>query len=634
MLEFIRKLTQGWIAKVILILVTIPFLLFGIDAYLREAGSTAAIAKVNGTDISIQEYANAVQNFRNKLQSEGQKNLSILEKPEVKQSILDRLITTHLLNDEIKTAKFKISNDQLSKYIVNLPEFQDKGQFSQEVYDKLLMQNHLTPSQFEGRMRSDLLNQQIRDGLAGVVYLPKSLAESTLKAEYQQREVSIAEIKAADFVAQTKVDPAAVKAYYEQHKESFKVPEQVKLEFTMLSANTLIPQMQVSEDESKKFYAENGSKFQGDEQRHASHILISFGTNPTPQAKEEAKKKAEQVLAEVKKSPEKFAELAKKYSQDTGSAVKGGELDPFRRDGTMVKPFEDAVFSMKPNEISGLVESSFGYHIIKLLDVSGQAQGYDELKPQIRAELMYQKALSKFTEQAENFSNMVYEQSGSLKPAADAFGLQVQKTDWLSRADGAKFFKNDKLMSMVFTDEVLKDKRNTEAVEVSNNTLVSARVVDYKPSAPRSFDEVKNAIEEVLKLEQASKLAIEKGSAAFSALKSGKEAAGLDWIPAVTVDRKNAQGLTDLTMSQVFKIDASKLPAYAGVTDPKKGYLLIKVSKVSDMLLTDEEAKKSATTDLKVALATEYIDAYVKTLRAKTKVTVNQTLLQSNTTSN
>jgi peptidyl-prolyl cis-trans isomerase D len=135
MLEFIRKLTQGWIAKVILILVTIPFLLFGIDAYLREAGSTAAIAKVDGTEISIQEFSNAVQNFRNKLQSEGQKDLSMLEKPEVKQSILDRLITTHLLNDEIKAAKFKISNDQLSKYIVNLPEFQDKGQFSQEVYD-------------------------------------------------------------------------------------------------------------------------------------------------------------------------------------------------------------------------------------------------------------------------------------------------------------------------------------------------------------------------------------------------------------------------------------------------------------------------------------------------------------------
>ena len=628
MLEFIRKLTQGWIAKVILVLVTVPFLLFGIDSYLRQAGETAAIAKVDGSEISVQEYANAVQNFRNKLQSEGQKDLSMLEKPEVKQSILDRLITTRLLNNEIKNANFKLSNEQLSKYIVSLPEFQDKGQFSQDVYDKLLMQNHLTPSQFENRMRGDLLTQQVRDGLAGLVYLPQSLGEHALKVEHQQREVTVAEIKAADFISQVKIDPAEVKAYYEKHKESFKVPEQVKLEFVMLSANTLIPQMQVSEDESKKFYAENGTKFQGDEQRHVSHILISFGTNPTPQSKEEARKKAEQVLAEVKKSPGKFAELAKKYSQDTGSAAKGGELDPFHHDGTMVKPFEDAAFAMKPNEISGLVESSFGYHIIKLLDVSGQAQGYEELKPQIRAELMYQKAISKFTEQAENFSNTVYEQSGSLKPAADAFGLQVQKSDWLSRADGSKFFKNDKLMNMVFTDEVLIDKSN-EAVEVSNNTLVSARVVDYKPSAPRSFDEVKAGIEELLKLEQASKLASEKGTAALSSLKSGKEAGGVDWIPPVTLDRKNAQGLTDLTMSQVFKIDTAKLPAYAGVQDPQKGFLLIKVNKVNDMLAADAETKKSAEMDLRIALATEYVNAYVKSLRDKTKVTVNQALLES-----
>lgn len=634
MLEFIRKLTQGWVAKVILTLVTIPFLLFGIDTYLRDAGTTAAIAKVDGAEISVQEFANAVQNYRNKLQSEGQKDLSVLEKPEVKQSILDRLITTRLLNNEIKSSNFRISNEQLAKYIVNMPEFQDKGQFSQEIYDKLLSQNHLSPSEFENRMRGDLLNQQIRDGLAGVVYLSNALAQNTLKVEQQQREVSIAEVKVSDYLAQIQVDQASVKAYYDKNKEKFKAPEQVKLEFTMLSANSLIPQMQVSEEDAKKFYAENTAKFQGNEQRQASHILIGFGANPTPQAKEEAKKKAEQVLAEVKKSPEMFAELAKKYSQDTGSAVKGGELDPFRRDGTMVKPFEDAAFGMKPNEISGLVESNFGYHIIKLLGISGQSGGYEELKSQIRAELMYQKAISKFTEQAENFSNIVYEQSGSLKPAADAFGLPVQKTDWLSRADGAKFFKSDKLINMIFADEVLKDKRNTEAVEVSNNTLVSARVIDYKASAPRSFDEVKGGIEELLKLEQASKLANEKGVAALSKLNSGLDAEGLEWIPPVTVDRKNAQGLTDLAMSKVFKINTTKLPAYAGVASDKKGYLLVKVSKVNDMLTTDEQTKKSATIDLKVALASEYVNSYVKTLRNNSKVKVNQSLLDLSSVSN
>ena len=254
--------------------------------------------------------------------------------------------------------------------------------------------------------------------------------------------MTVAEIKAADFISQVKVDPSEVKAYYDKHKDKFKVPEQVKLEFVMMSANTLIPKMQTTEEEAKKFYDENASKFQNNEQRHASHILISVSATASPEVKAEAKKKAEQVLAEVKKSPAKFAELAKKYSQDPGSAEKGGDLGSFGR-GAMVKPFEEAVFSMKPGDVSNLVQSDFGYHIIKLIDVAGQGQDFETLKPQIRAELMYQKALAKFSEQAEAFSATVYEQSNSLQPAADAYGLAVQKTEWLSFADGAKFFKNE-----------------------------------------------------------------------------------------------------------------------------------------------------------------------------------------------
>ena len=175
---------------------------------------------------------------------------------------------------------------------------------------------------------------------------------------------------------------------------------------------------------------------------------------------------------------------------------------------------------------------------------------------------------------------------------------------------------------------MLKDKRNTEAVEVSNNTLVSARVVDYKPSAPRSFDEVKGGIEDLLKIEKAAKLAIDKGTSSLAALKEGKSATGLDWIAPVTVDRKNAQGLTDLTMSNVFKIDTSKLPAYAGVSDNKKGYLLIKVSAVKNQL-DDEESKKTALMELRTAIASEYSSAYIAALKANKKIFVNTRLMMS-----
>lgn len=626
MLEAIREHSKGWLAKLILALITVPFALWGIDSYLHQAGSSVAVAKVGGQSITMQEYSNALQTLRSQLQAEGKVDPATLEDPKLKQSVLDKLIITHLLNAEVNRAKFILSDEQLAKYITQLPEFQQDGHFSQEVYDKLLAQNRLSPSQFEARIRGQLLTQEVREGIAGLAYLPNSVAEQALKVENQQREVSVAEIKTKDFVAQTKVTPEEVKAYYDKNHEKFRMPEQVKLEFVLMSANTLIPGMQVNDDEMKKFYTENASKFQGDEQRRASHILISFGVSATAQAKQEARKKAEEMLAEVRKNPKNFEALAKKYSQDPGSAEKGGDLGVFGR-GAMVKPFEDAVFSMSPGAVSDLVESEFGYHIIKLTEIKGQAQTYDDVKPQIRAELMYQKSLSKFSEQAENFSNMVYEQSSTLQPAAKAFGLQVQTTGWMSREEGAKFFKNDRLMNLVFTDEVLKERRNTEAIEVTANSLLSARVVDYKPAAPRTFSEVSAGIEDYLKQEQAAKLAIQKGESDLAILRQAKEVPALEWIPSVMADRKNAQGLTDLVMTEAFKMDAGKLPAYSGVANSNKGYLLVKVSKVESVLPAEDSDKQAKKIELQSALSLEYVSAYIKSLKEKAKITVNQQLL-------
>ncbi len=629
MLEVIREHSKGRLAKIILALITIPFALFGIDTYLQGAGSNVAIAKVAGETITVQEYSNALQSLRNNLQSEGKVDSTMLDKPEIRQAVLERLITNRLLSKEVNRAKFNISDEQLSQYITGLPEFAQDGKFSQELYDKILSQNRKLPTQFESETRDALKVQQAREGLASLAFIPASVAEQTLKIEHQSREVSVAEIKTKDFIAQVKIDPVQVKSYYEKNKDKFRKPEQVKLEFILFSANTLIPGMQVTEDEARKFYADNAEKFQGDEQRRASHILIGFGASATPQAKQEARKKAEAVLAEVRKKGSNFEALARKYSQDLGSGEKGGDLGMFGR-GAMVKPFEDAVFSMAPGAVSDLIESEFGYHIIKLTEIKGATQGFDSVKTNIRAELMYQKSLAKFSEQTENFSNMVYEQFGSLEPAAKTFGLQIQKTDWMSRDDGAKFFKNDKLMDKIFSGEVLKERRNTEATEVAPNSLLSARVVDYKAAAPRGFDEVKGGIEDFLKIEQAAKLAIQQGESALTSLKLGQEIKGLEWIPPVVVDRKNAQGLTELTMANVFKIDANKLPAYAGVADSNKGYLLIQVSGVNNTLASDETEMKSAQTELQSALAAEYVSAYVKSLRAKSDVSINTQLLTVN----
>lgn len=628
MLDAIRNHTQGWLAKAILALITIPFALFGIDSYFNDAGSNVAIAKVNGEKISIQEYSNAIDNVRNRLQSEGQKvDAALLESAELKQSVLDGLITRRLVNEEIQKSKFKISNEQLSTYILGMPEFQQDGKFSEDLYQKTLAQNKLTASKFENDRRNELLTQQSREGLSLLVSVPKGVAEHALKFAYQQREVSFAEIKTAQFVSETNVTPAQVKAYYDQHKDKFKVPEQVKLEFALLSAAGLVAQMQVTDAEVKQFYDDNSAKFQGDEQRQASHILIGFGVTATAEEKAAAKDKAADILMQLKKEPSRFEELAIKNSQDPGSATKGGDLGSFGR-GAMVKPFEDTVFAMKVDQISNLVESEFGYHIIKLNGITGQSSSFESMKPQIKGELLFQKAQAKFAELADDFSNTVYEQSGSLKPAAEKFGLQVQTGPWMSREEGAKFFKNDKLMSLVFSDDVLKEKRNSEAVEVSPNNLVSARVLEYKPAAPRSFEEVKGGIEALLKLEQATKMTAKKGLDTLTKLKSGIVADDLEWIPPVTVDRKNAQGLTELVMKQAFKIDTSKLPAYAGYMDGNKAYTIVQVISIDSEINAD--VKQAAKDEFQAAVAAEYMSAYGKSLKAKSDVVVNRKLLETN----
>ncbi|KQT43282.1 MULTISPECIES: SurA N-terminal domain-containing protein [unclassified Methylophilus] len=629
MLEALRKHTQGWMAKIILALIVVPFALFGIDSYLNNAGGQVAVAKVDGQKISLQEYSNAVENARNYLQSQGQKvDAALLESPAFKQSVLDSIITRRLVEGAIQDYRFKISDDQLSQHVVGMPEFQSNGKFSEDTYNQLLSQNKLTPAKFEQNIRKDLTVQQVRDGLTNLVFMPQKVAEQSLMSEFEQREVSVADIKVVDFINQVTVTPEQVQAYYNQHKTKFIAPAKVKLQFTLLSAAGLVGDASVSDEEVKQDYEENAAKYQGDEQRQASHILIGFNSTASAEEKAAAKQKAESILKQVKENPKNFEKLAIEFSQDTGSASKGGDLGSFGR-GAMVKPFENAAFSMKVGEISDLVESEFGYHIIKLTGITGQSSDFDSMKLKIKAELLFQKAQAKYAELADDFGNTVYEQSGSLEPVAKKFNLQVQTSPAMTKDEIAKFFKSDRLASMVFSDEVLKEKRNTEAVEISPNNLVAARAVEYTPEAPRTFDEVKSGIESLLKAEAATKLAKQKGEALLAELKAGK-AVNADWIPPVTIDRRNAQGLTDAVMRNVFKVNTHTLPAYYGFNEPNKGYTVIKVIAVNQKLKDSPEVADKAYKAYQAALGSEMSYAYVSSLKAKKDIQYNTKVLLSN----
>ncbi len=627
MLEKFRSYAQTKAAKIILALILVPFALFGIDSYLNQAGNNLSIAKVNGYKIALPEYNRAIENVRNRIMSEGKKvDPAMFDSFEFKESVIDGLITKQLLNNDIKKSKFKITDQQLSQYIIGMPEFQKDGKFSQEIYDKVLQNNQLTPKKFEESIRNDLLIQQVRDGLQKLTFIPPSNLEETLKATSQQREISIAEFKTKEYMAKANIAEKDMQAFYDQNKSKFLAPEQVKAEFVVFSLANILPTINVTEDEIKSFYKTNADKYQNQQQREASHILIAASKNAPPAEKAKAKAKAEDILNQIRKSPKQFEELATKYSQDPESAKKGGDLGAFGR-GMMVKPFDDAVFSMKVNEISNIVESDFGYHIIKLTKIIGEGGGFDSMRPQIKAELIYQKGQEKFAALAEEFSNKVYEQSSSLDAVSKKFNLPIQKTDWISRNDSDKFFKNETLMSALYSKESIKDRRNTEAIEVTPNNLISARVVDYKAQSTKPFVDVKKNIEDYLKFESAKKTVAKEGEAVLKSLADTSQK--INWQPSALVDRKNTKDFSDAVINHAYKMPTDKLPSYSGFMDGNNGYIIVKVNKVAFPNDSNEENKKAFASDYSEALSAEYLSAYLKGLKAKASVSVNQKFFET-----
>jgi peptidyl-prolyl cis-trans isomerase D len=627
MLEKFRSYAQTKAAKIILALILVPFALFGIDSYLNQAGNNLSIAKVNGYKIALPEYNRAIENVRNRIMSEGKKvDPAMFDSFEFKESVIDGLITKQLLNNDIKKSRFRITDQQLSQYIIGMPEFQKDGKFSQEIYDKVLQNNQLTPKKFEESIRNDLLIQQVRDGLQKLTFIPPNNLAETLKATSQQREISVAEFKTKEYMTKANIAEKDMQAFYDQNKSKFLAPEQVKAEFVVFSLANILPTINVTEDEIKSFFKANADKYQNQQQREASHILIAASKNAPPAEKAKAKAKAEDLLNQIRKNPKQFEELAKKYSQDPESAKKGGDLGSFGR-GMMVKPFDDAVFSMKVNEISNIVESDFGYHIIKLTKIIGEGGGFDAMRPQIKAELIYQKGQEKFAALAEEFSNKVYEQSSSLDAVSKRFNLPIQKTDWISRNDSDKFFKNEALMSALYSKESIKDHRNTEAIEVTPNNLISARVVEYKAQSTKPFADVRKNIEDYLKFESAKKMVASEGEVALKSLTNASHK--IDWQPATLVDRKNTKGLSDAVVNHAYKMPTDKLPSYSGFMDGNNGYVIVKVNKVSFPNESNEENKQAFASDYSEALSAEYLSAYLKGLKAKASVSVNQKFFET-----
>lgn len=632
MLDSIRERTHGWLAKIILALITIPFALFGIDSYFNNRGGDNIVATVNGDKISRQSFDRALKDQQAELAASMGPSFdpSVLDDPKIRQSILDGLIKQQLLIGSARKAGMLVSDAQLAKFIGEIPAFQENGQFSNTRYEQLLRQQGMTIPEFERRVRQELLMNDMRAAFSQSAVMPVSVAKLFTAAFEQQREISLYKINAADFVKQVKITPAQIKAYYDAHQSEYTVPAQAKFQYAVLSLDEIAQQIPVDDATLRQDYDQNIAKYSEPEQRQARHILIAVSPTDDAKKRAEAKAKAEQIFKQVSASPSSFAELAKQDSNDPGSAAQGGDLGWFPRNA-MVKPFADAVFGMKEGEIRGPIATDFGYHIIQLTGIKpAQARSFDAVKADIKTELQKAQAGKRFADAAERFSNRVYEQSTELKSTADALGIKLATSDWISRkgGTGAGVLNSPKMLQAMFSDDVLKNKRNTDAIEVAPNVLVSARLVDYQPASVQPLAAVSSAIEQLLIKQQVSGLVKKQGEAILTQLRAGKEPADVHWSAFQLVSRNHAEAVSAKLVEGIFAADEKAMPAYVGTEDADGSYQLVRITRVVPAPAPDALKLKAMQVQLANIVAQQAFNDYLAGLSQSAKIDIKASALE------
>ncbi len=613
--------------QILLAIMFLPFAFFGIDSYFRGSDRGASVATVGGQPITQLEFAQALRDRQEQVQrmTGGRVDPALLDSPELRFGVLDGIIRQRLLINQAVRNGVTVSDQQLQQIIADQTAFQEDGKFSHARYETLLRRQNLTPVGFENGLRRDLILERINEAYRSTAIVPNAVAERLLRITAQQREVSHAVLEPQKFLSQVSVDAAAAKQYYDSHQSEFQIPERARLEYVVLTLDAVGTEASVTPDEVKQHYEQNITQYAKGDERQASHILIAVDAQASAEAKQAARARAEELAKQVKQNPASFAELAKKHSQDPGSAANGGDLGFFPR-GAMVKAFDDAVFQMKQGEIAGPVESPFGFHIIRVTAVKGR--GFDDVKKQVETDLRRQKAGKRFSELAEQFNNLVFEQGDSLKPAADALKLSVQQSGWVTRNGGdPKLLSNPKLLQGVFAEDVVKNKRNTEVVDIGNNTLIAARILEFKPASVRPFEEVAAEISRKLTHQQAAQLAAKQGRELLDKLKQG-ESVAVAWGAPKLVSRENPEGYSGAVLAEAFKAGTAKLPAYAGVENAEGGFLLLKVTRVVDNDKIEADRRTALTEQLRQMVGQEELSAYVTSLKLKSDVKVQQDQLE------
>lgn len=619
---------RRWLMLFLLLLVFPSFVVTGIYGYNRFVGGDNAVAKVDGQPITQPEWDAAHRQQIERLRGMFGANFDprMFDTPAARTASLDSLVAERTLQREVEREHVMINADQLRQVLAREPAFQVDGKFNYERYKQLLTAQGLTELGFEERVRGDLARQTLLQAVAATAIVPRTVSEQVRRLAEETREVRELRFDPKDYRAKVTISDEAVKSFYEASAKDFQTVESVKAEYTILSLDDVATQLPpVAETDARAYYDRNVARFGQEEQRRASHILLTAGDSGSAKDKASARKKADELLVRLRANSGEFEKLAREQSKDPGSAAQGGDLGWFGRN-MMVKPFEEAAFALKDGQISDVVETDFGFHIIRLSGIKpAQAKPFAEVRAQIEADLKRDQAGKKFAEIAEQFTNGVYEQSDSLKPVADRLKLSVLTVDSLTRAGvparpGVPQIFTPRLIEALFSAESLSKKRNTEAIEVAPNTLVAARVIEHRAAAVRPLTEVRDLVKATLEQREAARLAREAGEQKLAALRGANSDAGFS-APR-SIGRTQTQGLPAAAVAALMRVAADKLPSYVGAELDGGAYGVFQVLSSKMPEKTDPARDQQQARALGQVFGAADDASYVASLRSKHKAVI------------
>lgn len=627
MFESIRKHSK--FVMILLFLLVIPsFIFVGIDRkYFSE--SSPVVARVDGHDIKQSDWDSAHRMEADRIRAQSPTvDPKLLDSPQARYATLERMVRDRVLAAAVQKMHIVASDSRLANTLKDIPAIaalkRPDGSLDAEAYRALVGAQGLTPEGFEANVRRDLSVAQVLGGVVQSAFSTDAQFKQAMDALYQRREIQVARFNPQDFAGKVAPTDADLEAFYKAHTASFQQPEEATVEYLVLDLDAVRAGITLSEEDLRTYYKENQERLAGKEERRASHILVNATKDASAADREKAKARAEELLAQVRKNPASFAEVAKKNSQDAGSAPGGGDLGFFGR-GAMVKSFEDAVFSMKKGDISDVVQSDFGYHIIQLTDIkTPRAPSFEETRSKLEAELKQQQAQRKFAEVAETFSNGVYEQADSLQPTADKLKLKIQTVQHVSRTPGPDAkgpLANARFLEALFASDAIENKRNTEAVEIGPSMMASGRIAQYAPARTLPYEEVKARVRAMYIADKAAELARADGQAKLDAWKaSPAAAAGLS--AAVTVSRDQPQNLPRAVVDAALHASVDGLPAWAGVDLGAQGYAVVKVNRVLPREAADTQIASAQQQQFQQWLGTAEGLAYYELLKDRFKVQI------------